>query len=300
MLGMLLAALDQTIVATALPTIVGDLGGLDHLVVGRHRLPAGRDRRRRRCTASSATSTAASACSRSRSSSSWSAACCRGLAQTMGQLIAFRAVQGLGAGGLIVLAQAIIADVVSPRERGRYQGYFGAVFGAASVAGPLLGGFLTDHLSWRWVFYVNVPLGIVALVVTSAVLPAATQRRQRPHRLGRRRPARRPPSPASCCSPPGAAPSTTWGSPMIVGLGVAAVVARGRLRRRRAPGAGAGASRCGCSASARSPSPSAISFIIGVAMFGADHLPADRSCRSSTAPRPPTRACCSCRSWSAC
>jgi MFS family permease len=79
-------------------------------------------------------------------------------------------VQGVGAGGLIVLAQALVADIVSPRERGRYQGYFGA----ASVAGPLLGGFLTDHLSWRWVFYVNLPLGVLALVVTSATLPRPT------------------------------------------------------------------------------------------------------------------------------
>src|SRR3546814_7694764 len=99
----------------------------------------------------------------------------------MGQLIAFRAVQGLGGGGLIVLAQALIADVVSPRERGRYQGYFGAMFGASSVLGPLLGGFMTDPLSLRWVFYVNVPLASLALFVTSAVLPAGHRRRD--HRI---------------------------------------------------------------------------------------------------------------------
>src|SRR5690606_31709497 len=79
---------------------------------------------------------------------------------------------GLGGGGLMVLAMAIIGEVVSPRERGRYQGYIGAVFGVSSVVGPLLGGFITDHLSWRWVFYVNLPVGIIAFLVTSAVLPA--------------------------------------------------------------------------------------------------------------------------------
>ena len=175
MLGMLLAAIDQTIVATALPTIVGDLGGLTHLswVVTSYLLAVTVSTplygklgdlygRKRLFQSAIVIFVAGSVLS--------------GLAGSMGQLIAFRAVQGLGAGGLIVLAMAIIADVVSRRERGRYQGVFGAVFGAASVAGPLIGGFFTDHLSWRWVFYVNVPPGVLALFVTSAVLPATARR----------------------------------------------------------------------------------------------------------------------------
>jgi MFS family permease len=99
----------------------------------------------------------------------------------MTELIAFRAIQGLGGGGLMVSAQAAIGDVVPPRDRGRYTGLFGAVFGVSSIIGPLIGGFFTSHLSWRWIFYVNLPLGVLALGVLAVALH--TPKERKPHRI---------------------------------------------------------------------------------------------------------------------
>jgi EmrB/QacA subfamily drug resistance transporter len=164
MLVMLLASLDQTIVSTALPTIVGDLGGLSHLswVVTSYLLASTVSTpiygklgdmlgRKPVFLAAILIFLAGSMLA--------------GLSQSMTELIGFRALQGIGAGGLMVGAQAIIADIVPPRERGRYMGLIGSVFAVASVAGPLLGGFLVDNLSWRWVFYVNMPVGALAVVI---------------------------------------------------------------------------------------------------------------------------------------
>ncbi|WP_031015335.1 MDR family MFS transporter [Streptomyces sp. NRRL F-5727] len=266
LLGMLLAALDQTIVSTALPTIVSELGGMEHLswVV----------------TAYLLASTAATPL--------WgklgdqygrkklfqgaivlfligSALC--GIAQNMPQLIAFRAVQGLGGGGLMVLSMAIVGDLVPPRERGRYQGLFGAVFGATSVLGPLLGGFFTEQLSWRWVFYINLPIGAVALFVIAAVLhiPVRATRHTIDY-LGTFLIA----SVATCLVLVASLGGTTWdwGSPQIIGLallGAALLVCFVAVERRAAePVLPLKLFRIRTFTLV-----SVISFVIGFAMFGA-------------------------------
>ncbi|WND37836.1 MFS transporter [Streptomyces sp. BB1-1-1] len=266
LLGMLLAALDQTIVSTALPTIVSDLGGLEHLswVVTAYMLAAtaatplwgklGDQYGRKKLFQTAIVIFLVG-----------SALC--GVAQSMSELIAFRALQGLGGGGLMVLSMAIVGDLVSPRERGRYQGLFGAVFGATSVLGPLLGGIFTEHLSWRWVFYINLPVGIVALAVIAAVLhiPRRTTRHVIDY-LGTLLIA----SVATCLVLVASLGGTTWawGSPQIIGLAVLGVVLAALFvaveRRAAEPVLPLKLFRI------RTFTLSAvISFVVGFAMFGA-------------------------------
>jgi len=266
LLGLLLAALDQTIVSTALPTIVSDLGGLEHLswVVTAYLLAStaatplwgklGDQYGRKRLFQIAIVIFLIG-----------SALC--GAAQNMPQLIGFRALQGLGGGGLIVLSMAIVGDVVSPRERGRYQGLFGAVFGATSVLGPLLGGLFTEHLSWRWVFYINLPVGVVALAVIATALhiPRRSTRHVIDY-LGTFLIA----AVATCLVLVASLGGTTWdwGSPQIIGLavlGVALIVAFVAVERRAAePVLPLKLFRVRTFTLA-----AVISFIVGFAMFGA-------------------------------
>jgi EmrB/QacA subfamily drug resistance transporter len=180
LLVLLLASLDQTIVSTALPTIVGDLGGISKLswVVTAYLLAStvagpvyGKlgDLYGRKVVLQSAIVIFLVG----------SALC--GISQNMTELIVFRAIQGLGGGGLFVITIAVVGDIIPPRDRGRYQGFFGAVFGVSTVIGPLLGGFFVDNLSWRWIFYVNVPIGLIALAVIATAFQAP--RDQVPHTI---------------------------------------------------------------------------------------------------------------------
>ncbi|MEU9240986.1 DHA2 family efflux MFS transporter permease subunit [Streptomyces sp. NPDC048385] len=225
MLALLLAALDQMIVATALPRIVGELHGLDrmswaitaYLLTATVGLPVygklgdliGRKGVFQFAILVFAVGSALA-----------------GRAQSMDQLIAFRAVQGVGAGGLMIGVQAIIADIVPPRQRGRFMGLIGAAFGLASVAGPLLGGYFTDHLSWRWCFYVNVPFGLVTLAVITVVLKLPKPRpRARFDVLGALLLAA-----VSTCLvllTSWGGTEYEWGSRVILGLGAGAVAATG-------------------------------------------------------------------------
>ena len=176
MAGMFLAALDQSIVGTALPRITSELGGIDKLswVVTAYLLTQtastplwGKisDLYGRKLIFQAAIITFLTG------------SLLAGLSQSINELIAFRAVQGLGGGGLFALALATMGDIVPPRERGRYGGYFGAVFGTSSVLGPVLGGFFTDGPGWRWIFYVNIPIGIAALAITTSALKMKHVRR---------------------------------------------------------------------------------------------------------------------------
>ena len=266
LLGLLLAALDQTIVATALPTIAGDLHDLAHLswVITAYLLASTVSTplwgklgdlygRKTFFEASIVIFLAGSALS--------------GLSSSMAELIAFRAIQGIGAGGLLTGAQTIIGDVVPPRDRGRYQGLFGAVFGVSSVVGPLIGGFFVDNLSWRWVFYINLPVGAVALAVVIAVLPGHLRRAQ--HKIDYLGTALLAGTASSLVLITSLGGTTfAWASAPIYILAASAVVLGGAFflaeRRTPEPVLPLHLFRNGVFAAT-----SAIGFVVGFAMFGA-------------------------------
>jgi len=266
MLGMFLAALDQTVVSTALPTIVGDLHGASHLtwVVTAYLLSStvstplwGKlgDQYGRKVffQASIVIFLIGSALS--------------GLSASMLDLIIFRTLQGLGGGGLMIGAQTIIGDVVSPRERGRYMGLFIAMFGVTTVIGPLIGGVFVEYLSWRWIFYINIPFGFIALVMTALALPGAlTQVRRVIDYLGTILLALSATSLVLFASLGGT--SYPWDSPLIIALAVIGVVLGGLflLAERRASEPVIPLSLFRNTAFS---STSAIGFVVGFAMYGA-------------------------------
>jgi len=224
MTGMLLAALDQTIVGTALPTIVGKLGGINHYswVVTAYLLAS---------TASTPLYGKISDLYGRRPILIFAimvfmiGSLAAGASQNMTELIAFRAIQGLGAGGLMTLAFTIVSDVVAPRERGRYMGIFGAVFGVSSVAGPLVGGYFAEH-NWRWIFYLNVPLAILAVIVCYWVLRLVPHQR-RDHKIDYLGAVFMVASVVSlliALSFGGSTAGWAWSSTKVIGLFVAAVV----------------------------------------------------------------------------
>lgn len=223
MLGMIVAGLSQMIVTTALPTIVGELGGLEFLswVVTAHLL-----------TSTAFTPLYGKISDLVGRRSVFQAAIlifiggsflC-GLAQNMPQLIAFRAIQGAGSGGLMAMSMVITGDVVAPRERGRYQGYMGAAWALVSVVGPLVGGFIVDNMSWRWCFWVTIPVGIAALAVTSRVLRLPFRRVE--HRVDYLGAALLIGAVTSILlvSVWGGTERFPWGSPLIVALSAAAII----------------------------------------------------------------------------
>jgi EmrB/QacA subfamily drug resistance transporter len=230
---LMLAALDQTIVATALPRIVSDIGGLTNYswVVTSYMLAStvtvplygklGDVHGRRTLFLVSISIFLLG-----------SALC--GLAQNMTELVLFRAVQGLGAGGLFPLALATVGVIVPPRDRGRYQGLIGATFALASIAGPALGGVIVDHTTWRWIFYVNLPVGALALAVISVTMPKRTEKRE--HSIDYRGAALLAAGTTSLLlGLVWAGRQYAWGSPQVVGAFVAAALLLtlfGRVERR--------------------------------------------------------------------
>jgi EmrB/QacA subfamily drug resistance transporter len=266
MLGMFLAALDQTVVSTALPTIVGDLHGASHLtwVVTAYLLSStvstplwgklgDQYGRKRFFQAAIVIFLVGSVLS--------------GLSHSMFELIAFRALQGLGGGGLMVGAQTIVGDVVSPRDRGRYMGLFMAMFGVTTVIGPLIGGLFVEYLSWRWIFYINVPIAAIALVVTALALPGTLTKVHRViDYLGTALLALSATALVLFTSLGGT--SYSWGSPFMVGLAVGGVALAGLFvlaeRRAAEPVIPLKLFRNRVFSSA-----SAIGFVVGFAMYGA-------------------------------